>query len=84
MTPVVQSVDFNELLASLANTDVKVLTYSRAFWDYPSFVPENITKANREAFKDGRLLMLPLRHGVAIGPDDIKRFEQLVDQALAN
>lgn len=77
-------VDFNELFASLANTDVKILICSRAFWDYPTFVQENITRANREAFKDGRLLMLPLRHGVSIGPDDIKRFERLVDQALAN
>jgi pimeloyl-ACP methyl ester carboxylesterase len=77
-------VDFNELLASLANTDVKVLTYSRAFWDYPAFVQENITKANREAFNDGRLLLLPLRHGVGIGEEAIGQFEGLIDQALAD
>lgn len=77
-------VDFNELLASLANTEVKVLTYSRTFWDYPAFVQDNITKANREAFKDGRLLMLPLQHGVRIGEDAVKQFGELVDQALAN
>jgi pimeloyl-ACP methyl ester carboxylesterase len=75
-------VDFNEFLESLAETDVKVLAYSRAF--YPDFVEDNITRVNRGTFGDGRLLMLPLRHGSAVSDDVLEKFEEIVARALAN
>ena len=75
-------IDFNKFLSSFAATDVKIVAYSRAFYD--RFIEENITRANRKAFVDtGRLKLLGLQYGREIGPAQAAEFGKLVSDALS-
>jgi pimeloyl-ACP methyl ester carboxylesterase len=72
-------VDFNNFLSDLADTKVKVVTYSRAF--YKGFVNDNITRANRRAFVDsGRIAFLKLGFEPRRRAQEYKEFSKLVEK----
>ena len=77
--------DFNKFLTEMASTNVKVISYSRVFDGYPSFIEDMITRANRKAMVDtGRLILLPLKRGRPVGAEQFEKFGNLVSDAIGD